>query len=206
MTDEQERATLEREDLRVALKEMKTYLDVTEEDLQRIYEIALRHAQWRMAAKIPVNAVMTGDVVAVGRDADLHEAAHLLSEHKISGMPVVDPDQRVIGVISEADLLQLIGMKKDHTFWDILHHILGRAGRAKAAAGDCVGDVMSTPALTIGPDEDIKKAAVLLDEQRFKRLPVVDEAGKLIGIVSRGDIVRTIGKKALGMGKDEAKA
>ncbi|MEK6653588.1 MAG: CBS domain-containing protein [Thermodesulfobacteriota bacterium] len=196
MNDRQGGATLEREDLRAALREMKTYVDVTEEDLKRIYEIALRHAQQRMAAKIPVQEVMTGNVVAVGRDADLNEAVHLLSEHKISGMPVVDDAKRVIGVISEADLLQLIGMKKDHTFRDILRNILGEAGRAKVTAGDRVDDVMSSPALTIGPDEDVKKAAILLDERRIKRLPVVDGEGQLVGIISRGDIVRAIGKKA----------
>ena len=196
MTDGQEGATLAQEDLRAALREMKTYVDVTEEDLLRIYEIALRHSRQRIAMKISVRDVMTGNVVAVGKDADLHEAVHLLSEHKISGMPVVDDAKRVIGVISEADLLQLIGMKKNHTFRDILRNILGEAGRAKVTAGDCVEDVMSSPALTIGPDEDVRKAALLLDERRIKRLPVVDGDGRLVGIISRGDIVRAIGKKA----------
>jgi CBS domain-containing membrane protein len=195
MTDGLGGTTLEREDLRAALREMKTYVDVTEEDLQRIYEIALRHAQQRLASKIPVQAVMSGNVVAVGRDADLHEAVHLLSENKISGMPVVNDAKRVIGVISEADLLQLIGMKKDHTFKDILRNILGSTGKEKVTTGNCVADVMSSPALTIGPDEDVKKAATLLDERRIKRLPVVDEEGRLVGIISRGDIVRAIGKK-----------
>jgi CBS domain-containing membrane protein len=194
MTDKQRSPVLEKEDLRAALKEMKTYVDVTEEDLQRIYEIALRHAQLRISTKIPVQAVMTENVVAVGKDADLNAAVHLLSEHKISGMPVVDDAKRVIGVISEADLLQLIGMKKDHTFKDILRNILGETGRAKITDGDRVEGVMSTPALTIGPDADIKKAAVLLDERRFKRLPVVDGEGRLMGIISRGDIVRAIGE------------
>ena len=196
MTDNGRATPLEREDLRAALKEMKTYVDVTEADLERIYEIALRHAQQRIAAKIPVKEVMTGIVVAVGMAAELYEAAHLLSEHKISGMPVVDNEKRVVGVISEADLLQLVGMKKDHTFKDILQNILGEAVRAKTTAGNRVQDVMTSPALTIGPDEDIKKAALLLDERRIKRLPVVDGEGRLVGIVSRGDIVRTIGKKA----------
>lgn len=194
MTDNRRATPFEREDLRAALKEMKTYVDVTEADLERIYEIALRHAQQRIAAKIPVKEVMTGTVVAVGMAAELHEAAQLLSEHKISGMPVVDNEKRVVGVISEADLLQLVGMKKGHTFKDILQNILGEAGKVKTATGNRVKDVMSSPALTIGPDDDIKKAALLLDERRIKRLPVVNGEGKLIGIVSRGDIVRTIGK------------
>jgi len=196
MIDKQTSPLLDKEDLRAALREMKTYVDITEEDLQRIYVIALRHARQRLAEKIPVQTVMTAKVVTVGKDADLHEAAHLLSEHKISGMPVVDYGQRVIGVISEADLLQLIGMKKDHTFKDILRNILGDAGKATVTAGNCVADVMSTPALTIAPDEDVKKAAIMLEERQIKRLPVVDEEGRLVGIISRGDIVRAIGKKA----------
>jgi len=196
MIDKESSPLLDKEDLRAALREMKTYVDITEEDLQRIYLIALRHARQRLAAKIPVQAVMTAKVVAIGKDADLHEAAHLLSEHNISGMPVVDHAQRVIGVISEADLLQLVGMKKDHTFKDLLRYVLGEAGGAKVNASDCVAHVMSSPALTIGPDEDVKKAAIMLDERRIKRLPVVDEEGRLVGIISRGDIVRAIGKKA----------
>lgn len=194
MTDNLIATPLEREDLRAALKEMKTYVDVTEADLERIYEIALRHAQQRTAAKIPVKEVMTGIVVAVGMTAELHEAAQLLSEHKISGMPVLDNEKHVVGVISEADLLQLVGMKKGHTFKDILQNILGEAGTAKTTSSNQVRDVMSSPALTISPDDDIRKAALLLDQRRIKRLPVVDGEGKLIGIVSRGDIVRTIGR------------
>src|SRR5512144_1625855 len=92
------------EDLRSALREMQVYVDVTEEDLQKIYEIALRLARERVAAHTPARDVMT-----VKRTADLHEAAKILSDHRISGMPVVDDDNRVIGVISEADILTLAG-------------------------------------------------------------------------------------------------
>lgn len=194
MTVKREGTSLEEEDLRAALREIKTYVDVTEEDLMRIYEIALRHAQLRIAAKVSVKEVMSTRVVAVKKDADLHEAARLLSEHRISGMPVVDDDNRVIGVISEADLLLLTGMKKDHTFRDIVRNIMGEAGRAKTVTGNLVKDSMSTPALTIGPDEDVRIVATILDERRIKRLPVVDAEGILVGIVSRADIVRTMGK------------
>ncbi len=182
------------EDLRDALKEMKTYVDITEEDLRRIYELALRHAQERLAAKIPARDVMTKDVVAVKRDADLHEAAKLLSEFRISGMPVVDEQYRVIGVISEADILALAGMKKGHTFKDVLRHLLGEPLPSRKS-GKSVGDVMSTPPITIGPDSDIREVAAVLDARRIKRLPVVDGEGKLIGVISRADIVRAMGKK-----------
>lgn len=193
MTDEQRNITLEEEDLRAALRDIKTYVDITEEDLKQIYEIALNHARQRIATKVPVEDIMTKIVVSVKRDDDLLEAVRLLSDHRISGMPVIDGDKHVVGIISEADLLPLTGMKKGHTFKDILRNILGEPLRP--AAGGRVESFMSAPALTIGPEADVKKAAAVLDARRFKRLPVVDADGKLVGIVSRADIVRMIGKK-----------
>ncbi len=182
------------EDLRAALREMKTYVDITEEDLRNIYEIALRHARERLASKVAVSDIMTKDVLAVRKDIDLHEAARILSERRISGMPVVDKENKVIGVISEADILSLAGMKREHTFRDILRHMLGEP-LPSHKKGDKVGDVMSAPPITTGPERDIREVAAILDERRIKRLPVVDRAGMLVGIVSRADIVRAMGKK-----------
>jgi len=182
------------DDLRAALKEMKSYMDVTEDDLKRIYEIALRHAQERLISRALVRDVMTTSVVTITRDADLHEAARVLSESRISGMPVVDAQGQVIGVISEADILMLAGMNKEHTFKDILRNILGEPVPARTS-GSKVGDVMSFPPLTALPDDSVRDAAMVLDERRIKRLPVVDHDGKLVGVISRADIVRAIGKK-----------
>lgn len=179
------------DDLRTALKEMRSYVDITEEDLMKIYSIALRHARERIASQVPAREVMTTQVVAVKRDADLHEAARLLSENKISGMPVVDDANRVIGVISEADLLMLAGMKREHTFKDVLRNILGEPSPLRTG-GNKVEHVMSFPPITSKANDNIADVAKILDERRIKRLPVVDDEGKLLGIISRADIVRTI--------------
>jgi CBS-domain-containing membrane protein len=181
------------QDLREALKELKTYVDITEEDLRKIYAIALKHARRRLGETVLVRDIMTKDVVKVKWDTNLQEAARRLSGLRISGMPVVDDANRVIGVISEADILSLAGVKRGHTFKDILRHVLGEPlpGRKK---GNTVGDVMSSPAITTGPDTDIREVAAILDDRRIKRLPVVDTEGKLAGIVSREDIVRMMGK------------
>jgi CBS domain-containing membrane protein len=181
-------------DLRAALVEMKSYVDVTEEDLKKIFEIALRYAQERKAAHIPVQDVMTHTVIAVNPEADLHEAARLLSEYKISGMPVIDEGRRVIGVISQADILVLAGMHKEHTFKDILRKILGEPTPV-GKTGNKVKDVMSFPPITSKADDELGEVAKILDERRIKRLPVVDDEGKLIGIIARADIIRLIGQK-----------
>jgi CBS domain-containing protein len=182
------------DDLRAALKDMKAYMDVTEDDLKKIYEIALRHARERIVSQILVKDIMMTSVVSIKRNADLHEAARLLSENRISGMPVVDDNNRVIGVISEADVLTLAGLKKEHTFRDILHNILGEPVPARSG-GNKVEDVMSFPPITSKADDEVMEVAKILEERRIKRLPVVDDDGKLLGIISRADIVRAIGKK-----------
>jgi CBS-domain-containing membrane protein len=183
------------DDLRAALKEMKAYMDVTEEDLKKIYEIALRHARERISSRVPVKDIMTTTVVSVKRNADLHETVRLLSENRISGVPVVDDNNYVIGVVSEADVLTLAGMKKGHTFKDILRGILGEPVPARSG-GNKVEDVMSFPPITGKADDEVAEVAKILDERRIKRLPIVDDEGKLLGIVSRADIVRAIGKKS----------
>ncbi len=110
-------------------------------------------------------------------------------------MPVIDESGRVIGVISEADILSSTGMKKGHTFRELLRHLLGEPLPLRKE-GENVGEIMSVPAVTTGPDRDIREAAAVMEERRIKRLPVVDKDGKLVGIISRADMVRAIGKKA----------
>jgi CBS-domain-containing membrane protein len=181
------------EDLRAALKELKAYVDVTEDDLLRIYAIALRHAEQRVARRISVGEVMTKNVIKISADGDFTEVTDLLSENRISGLPVVDADNRVIGIITEGDVLSMAGMR-EHGFKDIIRHILGEplSGPKKSRR---LRDVMTSPAITTGPEADIREVARTLDEKRIKRLPVVDDHGRLIGLISRADIVRVIGAK-----------
>ncbi len=186
--------SISEEDLRAALAELKTYVDITEEDLMKIYILAVRHARVRRSTMVPVRTVMSENVVSVTRDTSIHEAARLLSERKITGMPVISEDNRVIGVISEADILSPEGTKKENAVNKLLRRLQGRPGKMRPGAGR-VEDVMSAPPITTLPDADIKEVAAVLDMRRIKRLPVVDHDGKLLGIISRGDIIRAMGKK-----------
>jgi CBS-domain-containing membrane protein len=182
------------EDLRAALRELRGFVDITEEDLRKIYKIAERYARERLTSTMPVGDVMTRDVVVATRGMDLHEAARILSEHRISGMPVVDPDRRVVGVISEADILFLTGISTEHRLRDILRRLLGEPRPARKI-GEKVEDVMSIPPVTALATDGIRQVAAVLDERRIKRMPVVDGDGKLIGIISRADIVRVMSGK-----------
>lgn len=117
----------------------------------------------------------------------MHEVTRLLGENKIRGLPVVDAENRVIGLISEADVLSMTGVKRDHTFKDVIRHVLGEPVPGERQ-GTKVQDFMTSPAITIKPDADLRDAARIVDEKRIKRLPVVDDEKRLVGVVSRADI------------------
>jgi CBS domain-containing membrane protein len=194
MNDVFRECAIAEEDLRAALSEIGGYVDVTIEDLMRVYVLALEHARARLSQKVPVSAVMSTNPISIGPDADLHAAARLLGENKVSGLPVVDDKRRVVGLISEADVLSMTGIQRTHTFRDVLRHVLGEPvpGRRQ---GTRVGDFMTSPAITITPDADIRDAARILDEKRIKRLPVIDDDHRLVGIISRADIVKVMGAR-----------
>ena len=177
------------QDLRAALLDLKGYVDVTEEDLMKIYTSALVHAKNRLKHSITVADLMTKDVVTVKKETSLIEAARRLTGLRISGMPVVDDKDMVIGVVGELDIISAVGGQKSSGVKNIFRRMLGEPVPSQKE-GDTVGDVMSTPPITIGPTEDIREAAHILEGHRIKRIPVIDEFGRLIGVISRADIVR----------------
>jgi CBS domain-containing membrane protein len=180
-------------DLENALRDLGSYVDISVEDLKILCESAVRHARIRIAASVPVSDVMTRKVVTVSKDADLREVSRLLSEKRISGMPVVDERRIVTGVITEADVLSVSGATRGHTIRQIIRHLLGETlpGRSDGK----VEDFMSAPPVTVHPDADLREAAAILDRKKIKRLPVVDEAGRLVGIISRADLVRAMARR-----------
>jgi CBS-domain-containing membrane protein len=136
-----------------------------------------------------VKDVMTGDVVAVRRDASFKEMAARLREYRVSAFPVIDENRRVIGVVSEADLLAKEALAGEHVgipaaVTGILHH-----KDHQKAEGLTAGDLMTHPAVTVRRDDSVEHAARLMYTLKVKRLPVVDAGGYLVGIVSRSDLL-----------------
>ncbi|MFF3002550.1 CBS domain-containing protein [Kitasatospora sp. NPDC057940] len=116
--------------------------------------------------------VMTHGVVAVGRDADFREVAETLQRWRVSALPVLTGDGRVVGVVSEADLLT------------------ARDRGGERAEALTAGRMMSVPAVTVHPDSPLNEAARAMARGHLKRLPVVDREDYLVGIVSRGDLLK----------------
>jgi CBS domain-containing protein len=140
-----------------------------------------------------VGDVMTTPVVSVRPEVPLKEVARLMVEHMVSGIPVVEADGRVVGVVSEADFLVkqrgAEAVRRRPLAWLLGESRATLATLSKVAAV-AAREAMTSPAITIGADRPVREAADLMVERRVNRLPVVDAAGVLVGIVTRADIVR----------------
>jgi CBS domain-containing protein len=143
----------------------------------------------QIAMKSVVRDVMSACPIAVRKTASFKEIAAGLREHRVSAFPVVDDDGMVIGVVSEADMLVKEALNNEHRG---VRGLIGAIAHRKAfrkAAGVTASDLMTGPAVTIGLDDTVEHAAQLMYTRGLKRLPAVDAAGRLAGIVSRTDVL-----------------
>jgi CBS domain-containing protein len=143
---------------------------------------------------VRVEQLMSEEVVAVGPDTPLKDVAAVLAERGFSGLPVISEQRDVLGVVSEADILiKEQGPEARHG--GILGWLLGGGSTdPERLAARTAGEAMTSPALSIGPHTHVAEAARLMTEQGVKRLPVVDRDGKLVGIVTRTDLVRAFAR------------
>ncbi|MFF1682939.1 CBS domain-containing protein [Streptomyces sp. NPDC058256] len=134
-----------------------------------------------------VSDVMTHTAVAVGRDAPFKEIVELMEQWKVSALPVLEGEGRVIGVVSEADLLPKEEFRDSDP--DRFTQLSRLSDLAKAGAVTA-GELMTTPAVTVHADTTLPQAARILAQRKVKRLPVVDALGMLEGVVSRSDLLK----------------
>ena len=134
--------------------------------------------------KTAVKDVMTTCAVWVKKGATFREMAVALREHRVSAFPVIDDDGKVVGVVSEADMLTKEAMADPGVIDGLLHH-----RDQNKARGVTAGDLMTAPAVTVRPEDTVEHAARLMYDRKVKRLPVIDANGHLVGIVSRADVL-----------------
>jgi len=156
-----------------------------------------QHIKSAIGLELLVQDVMTRNVLSITKFEPIMKVADILAEKNISGLPVVDKDNKVVGIITQADILSMIGVSREHTFKDLLKHMLGES-LPERRIGDHVGDIMTSPALTIKPTANIAEAVRIMDEKRIRRLTVADEKNVLIGILTRADILKAVIKKIKG--------
>ncbi len=142
--------------------------------------------------------VMSRDPIVVRTETPLNEAIQILAERRISGLPVVDEAGKLVGIISETDLMwQETGVTPPAyiMFLDSVIYLQNPATYERdlhKALGQTVGEVMSKNPITISPDKTLTEAARVMHDKSVHRLPVLEGEGQVIGILTRGDIVRAM--------------
>jgi CBS-domain-containing membrane protein len=139
--------------------------------------------------KSTVKDVMTTCVIWVGKDASFRDMAAALREHRVSAFPVLDGAGKVIGVVSEADMLIKEALDSEPEGMPGMITGMLRRKEHEKARGITAADLMTRPAITVTPDDTIEHAARLMYTRKVKRLPVVDENRHLVGIVSQADLL-----------------
>jgi len=149
-----------------------------------------------------VKDFMDSSPASVTTDASVEDVVKLLSEHELPGVPVVDSDGRLAGIVTEADLV----LPDDQGDLHIPHYVnlfggtvflepLGRfEKRLRKAFASTAADMMSADPDTVGPDATVQEAARLIHESGHNRLPVVDDDGRLVGVVTRVDVLGALAR------------
>jgi CBS-domain-containing membrane protein len=178
------------QDVLTAMKAMQGYIDITPADFRQVYRAAYALARDRMNRSMKAGDVMTSPVHVIHVAMDLVDIAAMLADKEISGAPVVDDAGRILGVVSEKDFLARMGAGPTSSFMRLVAHCLRENGclvgtfRRQSAR-----DMMSSPAITVQADAPIGEITKLMADRRINRLPVVDGDRRLIGIITRSNLV-----------------
>lgn len=181
------------EDVVEAMKKIPGYLDITPSDFLQIYQVAFDHAVSRIKTAIKADQIMTRQVIVVGEDAPLVEVATQMAENDISGLPVVNKERVVVGVISEKDFIVGMNDIKAPSFMRVLLQCLENSGCLTASFKQrSAADMMSSPPITVETTASILEVANTMDQFNINRVPVVDANKKLAGIIARSDLVQAM--------------
>ena len=184
--------SLQASDFIMAIQEMGTYIDVSVDDLMLIHQKAEKFASMRNRETVLVRELMTHPVQTVRTDSTLAAAAHIMVTNKVSGLPVVDNDNKIVGIITEADFLRALGVPSHHTnhsVWQTLENMFSHITELPEPNG-VVADLMVTNVTTIDPQQTLHQVLDVMKKNKIKRVVVCDDARHVIGMITRSDLVR----------------
>ena len=175
-----------------AMKLIEGYIDITPRDFKEVYQSAYALAIQRLLDSLTADKIMTRTVIFVDQEMALVGAADLLAEKQISGCPVVGSEGKVVGVVSEKDFLKEMGFGATPSFMQLATHCLNsKSCMIRRLHNRTVGDIMTKPPITAGSEMTIGNISTLFAKHQINRLPIVDNDGRPIGMVTRTDLAHS---------------
>jgi CBS domain-containing protein len=181
------------DDILTAMKEIDGYLDISFGDFKELYHIACSHALKRLMQSVKAKDIMTKKVVYVYEQTSSREIAKVMAKHNVSGIPVIDDGEQVVGIISENDFLSRMGKKEIKSFMNIIALCLEDKGcLAKPIRNQNAEDIMTSPVITANEETPVSDIVNLFADKKINRVPILSQDRKLVGIVSREDALKTV--------------
>jgi CBS domain-containing membrane protein len=181
------------DDVLTAMKQIGGYIDITAGDFQAIYRLAQGLALKRLMGAIRAGDLMTREVVFVKRTSPLADVAETMARHNISGVPVMEEDGGVAGMVSERDFLKYMLPEGPGSFIGLIADCLRAKGcLAVPIRKQGAGDIMTSPVITVDEGTPLAEVIRLFREHRINRTPVLNGKGRLVGIVTRADVLRSL--------------
>lgn len=186
------RRNIRHEDLQYALTRLDTYLDISEDDLVSIFDLATAHAHQRHD-KRRCSEIMSDDVISVQFGTELNEAWALLKEHHLHGLPVIDAGHRVIGVLTLENFLRHVQADTGQGIGDNIRRLLRPTPSAYSNKPEVVGQIMSERVVLARTDTPVSEMIGLLSANEHPTIvPVVDARQRLVGVLTQTDLLAAI--------------
>lgn len=178
------------EDIHAAMKKIPGYLDITAADFKELYTYSYRHALDRIINSVRAGDLMTKNVVTADLATPLHEVADRMAAAGITGLPVLDAAGKVAGIISERDFLQHMGAAGASFMSIVAACLRGKGCAAVSIRKGTAADIMSSPVITVRENANLAEVTAILTGRGINRVPVLGQGEKLLGILTRNDLVR----------------
>ena len=186
-------SAFDQEDLKAALAQMKTYIDISQGDLSKIYALAALESKKRRMGFIHCRDIMTHPVLSAEFGTPLGEAWALMHKHKIKSLPVVDRAKRVVGIVTVNDFVkEAHGFSGDGAIHERLMQLIKRTTALTSDKAEVVGQVMTSPAMTVSEETHILSLVPIFAERGIHHLPVVNDEKRLIGMITRYDVMQAL--------------
>lgn len=190
-----ERLGIRTEDLRAALRDMNAFVDVSENDLNEIYDLAAHRAYRREFGELNCARIMTREVMTVEFGTDLEETWKLMRDQGVKAIPVIDRARHVIGIITLTDFFRHARLERFDGLTGKLRQLIRRTPTVTSRKPEVAGQIMTAPVITVREDSPIADLAPLLCQRGIHQVPVVDGRNKLVGLVTQSDLIAAMYRK-----------